>query len=60
LSRAADGRFAGIWRRVERPAGISVTVMPFRQLTGAHQRGLASAAKRYSRFLNLPVELSTA
>jgi hypothetical protein len=55
-----DGRFAGIWRRVERPTGIGVTVVPFRQLTGANQRALASAAKRYGRFLNVPVELSMA
>jgi hypothetical protein len=55
-----DGRFAGIWRRVERPTGIGVTVVPFRPLTVANQRALASAAKRYSRFLNAPVELSMA
>jgi hypothetical protein len=55
-----DGRFAGIWRRVERPTGIGVTVVPFRQLTGAHRRALASAAKQYSRFLNVPVQLSMA
>jgi hypothetical protein len=53
-----DGRFAGIWRRVERQTGIGVTVVPFRPLTGANRRALVSAARRYSRFLNVPVELS--
>jgi hypothetical protein len=55
-----DGRFAGIWRRVERPTGIGVTVVPFRQLTVANERALASAVRRYSRVLNAPVKLSMA
>jgi hypothetical protein len=55
-----DGNVAGTWRTGRNKDEVSVAVTPLRRLTGAERQGIAETAKRYGRFLGVPVSLSTA
>lgn len=53
-----DGRLAGSWRRTLKRDSVLVEAVPYRRLSRADQRALASAADLYGRFWGLPAELS--
>lgn len=52
-----DGLFVGVWRRVETPAGVEVTVTPYRPLTSAERDAVVEAGTRYGSFLGKPVAI---
>lgn len=52
------GQVAGTWRTARTPRGPTVNVVPLRRLTEPERRGIAEAAARYQRFLDVPVTLS--
>lgn len=52
-----DGLVVGTWRRTVRSDHVDIAVRPFRGLTATEQRGLASTAERYGRFLGLEARL---
>ena len=52
-----DGQLAGTWRRSVNTGSVVVDVAPYRRLTRADTRALASAAERYGRFMNAAVVL---
>ena len=53
-----DGRLAGGWSRTIKPNTVHIDVAPYKKLTPAHSRAVASAAEAYGEFLGLPAELS--
>jgi hypothetical protein len=55
---AIDGQIAGGWKRSPRKHSVVVALNPVARLTGADERAIAGAARRYAKFLGLPVELS--
>ena len=50
-----DGRVVGTWKASARKGKIAVMPMPFDRLNKAAQRGFASAAARYARFIGTPL-----
>ena len=52
------GQVAGTWRIVKTAKGVSIAVTPLRRLTERERREIASAAARYERFREVPVDLS--
>jgi hypothetical protein len=50
-----DGRIAGTWRRTLGRGGVTVELLPFAPLSARRRRALAAAARRYARFLGLPL-----
>ena len=50
-----DGRVVGTWRRTLGRAGVAVELLPFAPLSARRRRTLAAAARRYARFLGLPL-----
>lgn len=52
-----DGQVAGTWQRTLKKNEVAVTLMPFTQLTEAHQQAAAEAAARYGTFLGMTVTL---
>ena len=52
------GQVAGTWRIVKAAKGVSIAVTPLRRLTERDRREIASAAARYERFREVPVDLS--
>jgi hypothetical protein len=53
-----DGRVIGSWKRTPGPKAMQVDVAPFRGLSTAERRAIASAADRYSTFLGMPVTVT--
>jgi hypothetical protein len=53
-----DGQVAGTWRPERRPNGVLVNATATRQLTRPERAALADAARRYERFVGMPVALS--
>jgi hypothetical protein len=51
------GHVAGTWRTIRQEGGLLVHVIPLRRLTGRERRALGDTARRYERFLSVPVEL---
>ncbi|MFW8745370.1 DNA glycosylase AlkZ-like family protein, partial [Mesorhizobium japonicum] len=51
----ADGEVVGTWRREQSATRVAVSLAPFRELTAAHTEGIARAAARYARFLEVPL-----
>lgn len=54
------GRVVGAWARTERSRDVRVTLSPFKPLDDAAVRALEAAARRYARFLDVPVSFSVA
>lgn len=54
----ARGEVLGVWARERRKAAVRVAPQPFAPLSARDERALASAARRYGRFLGADVELS--
>lgn len=54
------GRVVGAWTRTERSRDVRVTLTPFEPLDAAAVRALGAAARRYARFLAVPVSFSVA
>ncbi len=54
----SGGQVVGTWKRATRKAKISLTPVPFSDLSQAEISGLEVAAQHYSRFMQMPVELS--
>jgi hypothetical protein len=55
-----DGQLAGGWRRELGRASVAVTVTLLRSLSRSERRELTAAARRYSAFLELELELTVA
>ena len=53
-----DGRLAGGWSRTMKPNSVLIEVAPYKKLTPAQTRAVASAADCYGEFLGLPATLS--
>jgi hypothetical protein len=53
-----EGRVVGIWKRTLRKTKVVITVESFVPLSQSNMRDVSTAAERYGRFLQLPVELS--
>jgi winged helix DNA-binding protein len=53
-----NGRLAGTWKRTLRKDAVIVESNTFKQLTKVESRALAAAARRYGKFLQLPVEMA--
>jgi hypothetical protein len=49
-----DGQVAGTWKRTLKRGEVGVAPSPFRTLSKAAERALATAARRYGAFLGLP------
>jgi hypothetical protein len=52
------GQVAGTWRPTRDVRSVRIRATPLRRLTGPERRALSEAARRYERFLSVPVELS--
>jgi hypothetical protein len=52
------GRIVGTWRRAEQRDTVRITVQPFEPLSPASSRSVSIAARRYGRFVELPVDLA--
>ena len=52
------GQVAGTWRIVRAAKGVSIAVTALRRLTARERREIASAAARYERFREVPVDVS--
>ncbi len=46
-----DGQIVGSWRRTLNKEAVTIEINPFRRLTKAEQRAVATAAQRYGEFL---------
>ena len=55
-----DGKVTGTWRTARSKEGLAVDVIPLRRLSRAERQRIAETAKRYERFLGVPVSLSIA
>ena len=53
-----DGKVAGTWRTARSKEGLVVDVIPLRRLSRAERQRIPETAKRYERFLGVPVSLS--
>jgi hypothetical protein len=53
-----NGQLAGRWRRAVKNDSVLVRVFPYNRPTRIEQRTLATAAERYSTFMNLRVKMS--
>jgi hypothetical protein len=53
-----DGQIVGAWKRTLRKNAVIVETNLFRRLTETENRAVTAAAKRYGKFLELPVVLS--
>lgn len=51
-----DGQVAGVWKRSLSTTSVTVAFQPVVRLTRAQQRAVEKEARRYGRFLELPVE----
>ena len=49
----ANGKVIGIWKRTIRKTKVDIELIPFAPLSKANQSAVATAAKRYTRFLGL-------
>lgn len=52
-----DGRIAGTWRRTIGRKGVNLVIEPFEKPSSRSRREVDSAARRFGRFLELPVSL---
>jgi hypothetical protein len=52
-----NGRVAGLWKRSIDKHGIALDVTPLRPLKKQERTGIAAAAQRIGRFLDLPVRM---
>jgi hypothetical protein len=52
------GRVAGTWRILRGTGALSIAVTPLRRLTATERRGVTAAARRYERFLGIPIAIS--
>jgi hypothetical protein len=50
-----DGRVVGTWKPSAKKGAIAVMPMPFGALNDVAQRGFASAAGRYAKFIGVPI-----
>jgi hypothetical protein len=48
-----DGQIVGSWRRTLDKEAVTVEISPFRRLTKAEQRVVATAAQHYGKFLGM-------
>jgi hypothetical protein len=48
-----DGQIVGSWRRMLNKEAVNIEIHPFRKLTKAEQRAVATAAQRYGEFLGM-------
>jgi hypothetical protein len=53
-----DGRLAGSWSRTLRGNTVLVEVAPYKKLTPAQLRAVASTADCYGEFLGLPATVA--
>ena len=53
-----DGLLAGSWTRTLKGNSVAIDVAPYRKLTPAQTRAVASAADCYGEYLSVPVALS--
>jgi hypothetical protein len=53
-----NGQLAGRWRRAVKNDSVLVRLFPYNRPTRIEQRTLATAAERYSTFMNLRVKMS--
>ena len=53
-----DGQVVGTWIRASKKDALVITLRPFRTLTGAEQDAFTTAARRYGKFLEMPVVVS--
>jgi DNA glycosylase AlkZ-like len=51
------GHVAGTWRTTQQEGRLLVHVIPLRRLTGRERRALGDTARRYERFLSVPITL---
>jgi hypothetical protein len=51
------GQVVGAWRRPEARSGLRVEIRPLAQLRAAERKAIDQAGKRFSKFLERPVEL---
>lgn len=54
----SDGKVSGSWNRTLKKNKVFMEVSPFNELTKDTEKQLNVAVKKYSRFLELPVELT--
>ncbi len=53
-----DCQIVGSWRRTLDKEAVTIEINPFRRLTKADQRAVATAAQRYGEFLEKPVMIA--
>jgi hypothetical protein len=53
-----DGCLAGGWSRTIGPNAVKIDVAPYKKLTPAQSRALATAVEAYGEFLGLPATLA--
>ncbi len=53
-----DGQIVGTWKRTIQKRKVTVTAKPFIKLPNPKQELLTKAMERYSKFIELPVELT--
>lgn len=53
-----NGRIVGTWKRLVRNSAITVTLNLFTALSQSGHRAVATAVRRYGRFMGMPVEVS--
>ena len=51
----ANGEIVGTWRRQETRTGVRVTTEAFREPSAARRAGVERAARRYARYLGVPL-----
>jgi hypothetical protein len=54
----ADGEVAGIWKRSLTKTKVLIDLMPFKPIDKSSQLKLLAEAKRYSKFLNLDLQIT--
>lgn len=52
-----DGQVVGTWKKTTRKSGIQIQLTPFVSLNGQEMSDITQAAKRYSQFMQAPVEI---
>ncbi|HEY5823888.1 MAG TPA: winged helix DNA-binding domain-containing protein [Cyclobacteriaceae bacterium] len=51
-----NGQLIGTWKRTIQKKDVSIELIPYSKLSSAQQNAIAKEAKRYSRFIGLPLE----
>ncbi len=52
------GRVVGIWRRKKTPTGVTISPMPFEDMSKRQLSGFRAAAAAYGRFLRVPLAVT--